>query len=132
MRGFTVESVVSADRSAASTQQGERVGTPEGGNSLSTDFELMRVVADTTDTRNEEICATLQAFSGRMGSVPPSVWGGVAAARFKDVMDRWNSESVKLQHALAGIAETIRFNERALREASQHHSDQIAAATGSL
>ncbi|MGH3966982.1 MAG: WXG100 family type VII secretion target, partial [Mycobacterium sp.] len=75
-------------------------------NMLSTDLDLMRSVAATTDTRNAEIRAMLQAFIGRMGSVPPSVWGGAAAARFKDVMDRWNAESVKLHHALHGIAET--------------------------
>ena len=68
------------------------VNTPTGANSLSTDFDLMRAVAGTTDNRNEEIRAMLQAFIGRMGSVPPSVWGGLAAARFRDVVDRWNAE----------------------------------------
>ena len=55
--------------------------TPAGG-ALSTDFELMTAVAGKTDARNEEIRAMLQSFIGRMGGVPPSVWGGVAAARF--------------------------------------------------
>ena len=34
----------------------------------------------------------LQSFIGRMSGVPPSVWGGVAAARFRDVVERWNGE----------------------------------------
>ena len=59
-------------------------------NTLSTDFDLMRSVANTTDARNDEIRGMLQAFIGRMSGVPPSVWGGLAAARFKDVVDRWN------------------------------------------
>ena len=73
--------------------------TPAGG-SLNTDFDLMTAVAAKIDARNEEIRAMLQSFIGRMSSVPSSVWGGVAATRFKDVVDRWNAESVKLHSAL--------------------------------
>jgi WXG100 family type VII secretion target len=108
------------------------VSAPTGGNTLSTDFDLMRSVAAGTDTRNEEIRAMLQAFIGRMSSVPPSVWGGVAAARFRDVVDRWNAESVKLHQALRGIAETIRYNESALREVADNHAHHIATAGGNL
>ena len=76
------------------------MSTTAGANTLSTDFDLMRSVAGTPDPRNEEIRAMLQTFIGRMNSVPPSVWGGLAAARFKDVVDRWNTESLRLHHAL--------------------------------
>ncbi|KZS62135.1 WXG100 family type VII secretion target [Mycobacterium ostraviense] len=92
----------------------------------------MRSVAATTDARNEEIRAMLQAFIGRMSSVPPSVWGGLAAARFKDVVDRWNAESTRLYHVLHAIAETIRHNEAMLHEAGQNHAHHIAAAGGTL
>jgi WXG100 family type VII secretion target len=95
---------------------------------LSTDFDLMRAVAATTDTRNEEIRAMLQSFIGRMRGVPKTVWAGAAATRFQEVVDRWNAESVKLHHALQGIAETIRYNERALREVTDNHSHHIATA----
>ncbi|MEZ0362398.1 WXG100 family type VII secretion target [Mycobacterium sp. pUA109] len=95
---------------------------------MSTDFELMRAVAATLDARSEEIRAMLQGFVGRMRTVPPGVWGGIAATRFKDVMDRWDAESAKLVHALHGIAETIRYNERTLRDAAHQHSRRIAAA----
>ena len=105
------------------------MGTP---NTLSTDFDLMRSVAGTTDARNEEIRAMLQAFIGRVSSVPQSVWGGLAAARFKDVVDRWNAESMRLYHVLHTIAETIRHNEAMLQEAGQNHADHIAAAGGNL
>ncbi|MGH3563624.1 MAG: WXG100 family type VII secretion target [Mycobacterium sp.] len=88
----------------------------------------MRAVAATTDTRNEEIRAMLQAFIGRMRGVPPAVWAGNAAVRFREVVDRWNTESVKLHRALQDIAETIRYNERTLREAADNHSRHIAAA----
>ncbi len=98
--------------------------TPAGG-SLNTDFDLMTAVAGKIDARNDEIRAMLQAFIGRMVSVPPSVWGGVAAARFRDVVDRWNGESRRLHLALEGIAETMRANERALRAAAESHSQQI-------
>jgi WXG100 family type VII secretion target len=108
------------------------VSTPAGANALSTDFDLMRSVAATTDTRNEEIRVMMQAFIGRMSSVPPSVWGGLAAARFKDVVDRWNAESMRLYHVLHTIAETIRHNEAALQEAGQNHAHHIAAAGGNL
>src|SRR5687767_5314834 len=100
--------------------------TPAGG-SLNTDFDLMTAVAGKIDARNDEIRAMLQSFIGRMTSVPPSVWGGVAATRFKDVVDRWNAESTKLYVALQRIAETIRYNEQTLREASDSHSHQISA-----
>ncbi|MCV6963499.1 hypothetical protein BST27_05150 [Mycobacterium intermedium] len=93
---------------------------------LSTDFELMRSVAATTDTRNEEIRAMLQAFIGRMNAVPPAVWGGQAAARFRDVVERWHTESTRLYHVLQGIAATIRTNEATLREAAQNHAQRIA------
>lgn len=99
---------------------------------LSTDFEFMRSVAATTDARNEEIRAMLQAFIGRMSSVPHSVWGGIAVLRFKDVVDRWSAESTRLYHVLSTIAETIRHNEAALREAGQLHAHHIGAAGGNL
>ena len=108
------------------------MSTPRGGNALSTDFDLMRSVAAAIDTRNEEIRAALQAFIGRMSDVPSTVWGGMAAARFKDVVQRWNAESVKLHQALHGIAETIRYNEAALRDASDNHALHIGAAAGNL
>lgn len=108
------------------------MSTPMGADTLSTDFDLMRAVAGTTDTRNEEIRAMLQAFIGRMSSVPSSVWGGLAAERFKDVVDRWNAESTRLYHVLHSIAETIRHNEATLQEAGQVHAHNIAAAGGNL
>ena len=111
---------------------GEHVSTPTGGNALSTDFDLMRSVAVTIDARNEEIRATLQSFIGRMTGVPPSVWGGMAASRFRDVVHRWNAESMKLHHALHSIAETIRHNEVALRDAADNHARHIGAAAGNL
>ncbi len=92
----------------------------------------MRSVAGTTDARNEEIRAMLQAFIGGISSVPPSVWGGPAAARFKDVVDRWNAESLRLYHVLHTIADTIRHNEAMLREAGQNHAHHIGAAGGNL
>lgn len=95
---------------------------------LNTDLELMTAVAGKIDVRNDEIRSMLQSFIGRMVAVPPSVWGGVAAARFRDVVDRWNTESTKLHIALQGIAETMRVNERSLREAAETHSHQIGAA----
>jgi WXG100 family type VII secretion target len=101
-------------------------------NILSTDFGLMRAVAATTDARNDEIRAMLQAFIGRMNTVPRSVWGGLAAARFKDVVDRWNAESTRLYHVLHTIAETIRHNEAALLEAGDSHAHRIAAVGGNL
>lgn len=108
------------------------MSTPAGANTLSADFDLMRSVAAMTDARNEEIRAMLQAFIGRMSSVPASVWGGPAATRFKDVVNRWNAESTRLYHVLHTIAETIRHNEAVLRGAGQHHAHHIAASGGKL
>ncbi|PRC42674.1 WXG100 family type VII secretion target [Mycobacterium sp. ITM-2017-0098] len=105
--------------------------TPQG-SALVTDFELMVSVAGKTDARNDEIRAMLQSFIGAMSTVPPSVWGGVAAARFREVVERWNTESLKLHAALARIAETIRDNERVLREVAEGHSQRIASVTASL
>lgn len=105
--------------------------TPAGG-SLNTDFDLMTAVAGKIDARNEEIRAMLGSFIGRMSSVPPSVWGGVAATRFRDVVDRWNAESTKLYTALQRIAETMRYNEQTLREAADSHSHQIGAVATNL
>jgi WXG100 family type VII secretion target len=101
-------------------------------NTLSTDFDLMRSVAGTTDARNEEIRTMLQTFIGRMSGVPPSVWGGPAAARFKDVVERWNAESMRLYHVLHAIAETIRHNEAVLSDAGQNHAHHVGAAGGNL
>lgn len=105
--------------------------TPTGG-ALNTDFELMGSVAGAIDARNEEIRAMLQSFIGRMTSVPPSVWGGVAAVRFREVVDRWNGESVKLHTALQRIAETVRSNQQTLIAASDGHSHQIGVVGTSL
>jgi ESAT-6 family protein len=105
--------------------------TPATG-ALNTDFDLMTAVAGKIDARNEEVRAMLTSFIGQMTSVPASVWGGVAAVRFRDVVDRWNAESTKLHTALQRIAETIRYNERTLRDASDGHSQRIAATIESL
>ncbi len=99
---------------------------------LNTDFDLMTATAAKIDARNEEVSAMLRSFIGQMTSVPASVWGGVAAARFTDVVARWNAESMKLHTALTRIAETMRHNEIALREASEAHSQRITATTASL
>ncbi|MCV7347307.1 WXG100 family type VII secretion target [Mycolicibacterium rhodesiae] len=99
---------------------------------LSTDFDLMRSVAAAADTRNDEIRVLLRGFITRMESVPPTVWGGSAAARFQTVVAHWNNESTKLSQALAGIADTIRNNEHQLREAAQLHAQRIAAVTEHL
>ncbi|MCT7658114.1 WXG100 family type VII secretion target [Mycobacterium deserti] len=106
--------------------------TTPAGASLNTDFDLMTAIAAKTDARNEEIRAMLQAFIGRMSSVPPSVWGGVAATRFRDVVDRWNAESLKLHAALERIAENIRRNHVTLREAAETHSHQIGAVANQI
>ena len=94
---------------------------------LNADFGLMSAVAGKIDSRNEETGAMLRTFIGQMSNVPPSVWGGVAAVRFRDVVDRWNTESLALQQSLQRIAETIRINERTLREAAEGHSHRIAS-----
>ncbi|GFG73052.1 ESAT-6-like protein EsxU [Mycobacterium botniense] len=108
------------------------MSAPAGVNTLRTDFDLMRSVAAMTDTRNEEIRAMLHAFIGRMSSVPPSAWHGVAAMRFKDIMSRWNAETIKLHQALHTIAETIRHNAAVLQQASENHAHHITAASGHL
>ena len=105
--------------------------TPQGG-SLNTDFDMMAAVASQTDARNDEIRAMLQSFIGRMNAVPPSVWGGVAATRFREVVDRWNAESLKLHASLQRIAETIRLNQQTLQEANEGHSQRIGAVANHL
>ena len=103
-----------------------------GSERLTSDFALMRDVAAATDNRSAEIRALLSAFIGRLGAVPASVWSGPAAVRFRDVVDRWNAESSRLCQALDNIAETIRVNERLLREAALAHEGQIGAVGGDL
>jgi len=58
--------------------------------------------------------------------------GGAAAARFRDVVERWNAESLKLHAALQRISETIRDNERILREATDAHSQRIGSIATNL
>jgi len=99
---------------------------------LKTDFDLMRSAAASADARNDEIRGLLHGFIARMESVPPGVWGGQAAMRFRDVVAQWNAESTRLSQALAGIAETIRSNEQALREAAHLHAQRIADVTTDL
>lgn len=105
--------------------------TPTGG-ALTTDFEMMTAIAARIDGRNDELRSMLRTFMGQMTSVPTGVWGGTAAARFRDVVERWDAESLRLYAALQRIAETIRMNERTLREVSDAHSQTITAAGGTL
>ena len=65
-------------------------------------------------------------------SVPATVWGGAAAARFREVVDRWDAESSTLYTALQRIAENIRLNERALRDVAYAISQALGAATNPL
>ncbi|MGN7780559.1 WXG100 family type VII secretion target [Mycolicibacterium sp. 22603] len=99
---------------------------------LTTDLDLMHAVSGQIDARNDEIRAMLGSFIGRMCSVPASVWGGAAALRFREVVNRWNTESIALHAALGRIAETIRLNEQTLREAAESHSHQLAAVANEL
>lgn len=92
---------------------------------LGTDFDVMTSVAGRIDVLNDDVRAMLQTFIGKMNSVPPSVWGGVAAVRFRDVVDRWNGESLTLHASLNRIAETIRTNERTLRAAADAHAQRL-------
>jgi len=102
------------------------------GAALTTDFDLMVAVAGSTDTRNDDIRAMLQSFIAEMSSVPASVWGGTAAARFREVVDRWNAESLRLHAALQRISETIRDNAHTLRTATDTHSQAIGSVAGAL
>ncbi|KAA1432575.1 WXG100 family type VII secretion target [Mycolicibacter arupensis] len=102
--------------------------TPAGTTTLHADFDAMHAIAAAIDAGNGEIRGMLQGFIGRIRAVPPSVWSGLAAARFHDVLDRWNTEALNLHHALAHIADTIRANERVLRDVAEAHSHHIAAA----
>ena len=103
--------------------------TPTDGraDTLTVDFDMMRAVAAATDGRNEELRTLLAGFIARMQAVPPTVWSGPAAARFQEVVDRWNGESQRLHRALADIAATVRGSERTLREAAAEHARHIAA-----
>ncbi|MCP9275479.1 WXG100 family type VII secretion target [Mycolicibacterium arenosum] len=105
--------------------------TPASG-TLTTDFEMMTAVAGRIDVRNDELRAMLRAFMGRMAGVPTTVWGGAAAARFRDVVGRWDAESHTLYTALQRISENIRANERTLREVADSHSHAIAATGNTL
>lgn len=67
----------------------------------------------------------LGGFIGRVSTVPASVWSGPAATRFRDVVERWNAESARLCQTLDAIAETIRGNERILRDAALAHATRI-------
>lgn len=105
--------------------------TPASG-ALTTDFEMMTAVAGRIDVRNDELRSMLRAFMGRMTGVPTAVWGGAAAARFREVVDRWDAESLTLYAALQRISENIRANERTLREVADAHSHAIAVTGGTL
>ena len=105
--------------------------TPASG-ALTTDLEMMAAVATTIDTRNDEMRALLKTFMGRVACVPAEVWGGAAALRFREVIERWDAESLKLYASLQRIAETIRMNERTLREVADAHSHSITATGGTL
>jgi WXG100 family type VII secretion target len=102
------------------------------GSALSADLDLMTAVAGRIDTRNDELRAMLSSFIRAMGSVPPSVWGGAAAVRFREVVEHWNGESLRLTAALQRIAETLRDNERVLREVAQTHADRLGSVTAHL
>lgn len=92
---------------------------------LGTDFDVMTSVAGRIDVLNDEVRAMLQTFIQKVSSVPSSVWGGAAAVRFRDVVDRWNGESLTLHTSLSRIAETIRTNERTLRAAAEAHAQRL-------
>ena len=108
------------------------MNTPVTGSALTTDFDLMRSVAASTSVRGDEIRSLLQGFIARMDAVPSSVWGGLAAARFKEVVQHWNTQSIRLCRSLAEIAETIRRNEGDLREAAGNHAQRIGDVAAHL
>ncbi len=106
--------------------------TPETRDNLSTDFTLMANAAAATETRGDEVRTLLRGFIGQMTAVPPTVWSGAAASAFRDIVERWNAESVRLCAALDAIAETIRANEAALRQAADMHAQQLGSVAAGL
>lgn len=92
----------------------------------------MRAVAASTADRTEAIRSLLGGFISRMNAVPQSVWGGMAAMRFRDVVQRWDAESTRLCQSLSDIADTIRQNEGDLRAAAELHARRIGDVTGAL
>jgi WXG100 family type VII secretion target len=106
--------------------------TPESRDTLGTDFGLMSNAAAATEARGEEVRGLLRTFIADMTAVPPTVWSGAAASTFRDVVERWNAESMRLCAALEAIAETIRANESALRAAAERHAQALGAATADL
>ncbi|MCV7194521.1 WXG100 family type VII secretion target [Mycolicibacterium brumae] len=106
--------------------------TPPGDAGLRSDLTLMKTVADLADARSADLALLLGQFGAAMQAVPDSVWGGPAAAEFKNVMTRWNLEARALTTALTAIATTLRANTSGLRAAGGAHSDLIARAAVEL
>jgi len=96
--------------------------TPAARDTLSTDFALMAQAAAATDARSTEVRGLLHTFIARMTAVPPTVWSGASAVVFRDVVDRWNSESMRLCAALDGIEQKLKQLKLSIRNAPQGQS----------
>lgn len=101
---------------------------------FNTNIGVMDTAAGRVDTVNDEITGLLRKVADSVDALSGTVWTGAGQARFAVIMSNWQQQSIKLNDALSGIAQTLRSNSSFLDSADQDSAAQLSrvAANGPL
>jgi len=95
-------------------------------NQVTTDVELMEVVAGQLQESRNELEATLRQLTGVVQSVP-TVWRSDSATRFTGLMERWQTNNTELTRALDELAEAVRTSGRSYAAAVEEQAQSLSA-----
>lgn len=106
--------------------------TPAGGGLLTTDMSVMNTSAGHVDDTNATITAQLSHIRGIVDQLAGANWSGSAAQAFARVMTDWDGAVVRLNGALAGIAEQLRVNSTSYANEEDANAATINRAGGGI
>ncbi len=89
-----------------------------------TDIQTMLAVAAKVDGLREQIGGLLRGLRSDIDQAASGIWKGTASATFTQVMTSWDQSAGKLEHALAGISESIKTSGV---QYDQSEQDNVAA-----
>lgn len=105
---------------------------PNGGGLLAADSSVLNTSASHVDDTNSNISAQLTHIRGIVDQLAAGTWHGSAANAFSRVMTDWDSAVIRLNSALAGIAEQLRANSTSYANEEDANAAAISRAGGAV
>jgi WXG100 family type VII secretion target len=98
---------------------------------LDADLGRIGTAAAHVDGVNGDIGTLLANIETSVSGLGGAAWSGMAYSKFKQIMNDWQDQSLKLNTALAGIADTLRSNSGQLENSEQLVTESLNRAGAS-